>query len=87
MLLLDASRKTDRIIYRYNIKYIYTVPGVPKCLFYCVPPPPPSPASECAPPPRTGGAHSSADEGVGEVQFQRLEKKLSTLTTLRCINF
>ncbi len=46
-------------------------------------PPTPSPASECAPPPGTkGGAHSPAGEGVGESQFQRLEKRLSTLSTL-----
>ncbi len=46
--------------------------------------PNPSPASECAPP-RTkgwGGAHSPAGEGVGEFQFRRLEKKLSTLATM-----
>ena len=29
-----------------------------------------------------GGAHSPAGEGLGESQFQRLEKKLSTLPTL-----
>jgi hypothetical protein len=40
-------------------------------------------ASKCAPPPRTGGgAHSPAGEGLGESQFRRLEKKLSTLPTL-----
>ncbi len=42
--------------------------------------PNPSLASECAPSPRTGGgAHSPAGEGLGESQFLRLEKKLSTL--------
>jgi hypothetical protein len=42
--------------------------------------PTPSLASECAPPPGTkGGAHSPAGEGLGESQFRRLEKKLSTL--------
>jgi hypothetical protein len=43
-------------------------------------------ARECAPPPRTrgGGAHSPAGEGLGESQFRRLEKKLSTLPTLIC---
>jgi hypothetical protein len=36
-----------------------------------------------APPPGTeGGAHSPAGEGLGESQFRRLEKKLSTLPTL-----
>jgi hypothetical protein len=30
------------------------------------------------------GAHSSAGDGVEESQFQRLEKKLSTLSTLWC---
>jgi hypothetical protein len=42
-------------------------------------------ASECAPPPRIrgGGTHSPAGEGLGESQFRRLEKKLSTLPTLR----
>ncbi len=40
-------------------------------------------ASECAPPPRKGGgAHSPAGEGLGESQFRRLERKLSTLPTL-----
>ncbi len=46
-------------------------------------PPPLSPAT--VPLPRTkggGGAHSPANEGVGESQFRRLEKKLSTLPTL-----
>ncbi len=33
---------------------------------------------------RGGGAHSCAGEGLGESQFQRLEKKFSTLPTL-CI--
>jgi hypothetical protein len=31
---------------------------------------------------RGGGAHSPAGEGLGESQFRRLEKKLSTLPTL-----
>jgi hypothetical protein len=50
--------------------------------------PNPSLASECAPPPepKGGGAHSPAGEGLGEPQFRRLEKKLSTLPTL-CILF
>ncbi len=41
-------------------------------------------ANECAPTPqnRGGGAHSPAGEGLGESQFRRLEKKLSTLPTL-----
>jgi hypothetical protein len=41
-------------------------------------------ACECAPPPEPGGggAHSAAGEGLGESQFRRLEKKLSTLPTL-----
>jgi hypothetical protein len=29
-----------------------------------------------------GGAHSPAAKGVGELQFRRLEKRLSTLPTL-----
>jgi hypothetical protein len=33
-------------------------------------------------PPEPGRAHSSAGEGLGESQFRRLEKKLSTLPTL-----
>jgi hypothetical protein len=43
--------------------------------------PNPSPASECALPPgqKGGGAHSPEAKGVGESQFQRLEKKRSTL--------
>jgi hypothetical protein len=40
----------------------------------CAPPP-----SECAlpPGPKGGGAHSPAAKGVGESQFQRLEKPLA----------
>jgi hypothetical protein len=43
--------------------------------------PTPSLASECAPPTGTKGGweHSRAGEGLGEYQFQRLEKRLSTL--------
>jgi hypothetical protein len=33
---------------------------------------------------RGGGAQSPAGEGFGESQFQRLDKKLSTLSTLLC---
>jgi hypothetical protein len=45
--------------------------------------PNPSLASECALPPKPGGeAQSPAGEGLGESQFRRLEKKLSTLRTL-----
>ncbi len=46
--------------------------------------PTPSLAVECAPPPgsKRRGAHSPAGEGLGESQFRRLEKKLSTLPTL-----
>jgi hypothetical protein len=41
--------------------------------------PTPLAASECALPPRPngGGAHSLAAKGVGESQFQRLEKRLA----------
>jgi hypothetical protein len=44
----------------------------------------PSLVSECDPPPETkgGGVHSPAGEGLGESQFRRLAKKLSTLPTL-----
>jgi hypothetical protein len=48
-------------------------------------PPTPLPqANVPSPPPRTKewGAHSSAAKRVGESQFRRLEKKLSTLPTL-----
>jgi hypothetical protein len=43
-----------------------------------------SPASVPLPPNQRGGqwAHSPAGEGLGESQFRRLEKKLSTLPTL-----
>ncbi len=49
--------------------------------------PNPSLASECDPPPRTGGgggwgAHTPAGEALGQSQFRRLEKKLSTLPNL-----
>ncbi len=46
--------------------------------------PAPSLASEfvCPSPESMGGAHSPADEGLGESQFRRLEKRLSTLPTL-----
>jgi hypothetical protein len=47
-----------------------------------------SPASMSPPPPPEPGgrAHSPAGEGLGESQFRRLEKRLSTLPTLcyRC---
>jgi hypothetical protein len=46
-------------------------PLLPQASVY--PPPPPN---------RGGGARSPAGEGVGESQFGRLEKKLSTLSTL-----
>jgi hypothetical protein len=63
--------------------YIYRVP---QCTFprRIETLPPPSLASKCAPPPRYqgGGAHSPAGEGLGESQFQRLEKRLSTLPTM-----
>ncbi len=41
--------------------------------------PTPLPASDCAfpPGPKGGGAHSPAAKGVGESQFQRLEKRLA----------
>jgi hypothetical protein len=45
-------------------------------------PPPLSPASVPLPPEPGGGAHSPAGEGLGESQFRRLEKKLSTLCLL-----
>ncbi len=47
-------------------------------------PPPPLSRKRVCPSPGTkrGGAHSPAGEGVGEFQFQRQEKKLSTLSTL-----
>jgi hypothetical protein len=65
--------------------HIY-VPRVPQC-FSPRPnrdSPTPSPASECAPSPnkKRGGTHSPACKGVGESQFGRLEKKLSTLPTV-----
>ncbi len=67
------------------------IPRVPQCL--CPRPnwdsPNPSPASaRVAPPPGTKGreTHSPGCEGVGtESQFGRLEKKLSTLSTLWCV--
>jgi hypothetical protein len=34
------------------------------------------------PEPKGEGEHSRADEGLGESQFQRLEKKFSTVPTL-----
>jgi hypothetical protein len=39
-------------------------------------------ASVLPPEPKGEGAHSPSGGGVGESQFQRLEKKLSTLSTL-----
>jgi hypothetical protein len=66
----------------YNLKAIGH-----KALIYtqCVSPrwhwdsPTPLAASECAlpPGPKGGGAHSPAAKGVGESQFQRLEKRLA----------
>ncbi len=65
-----------------NTKYVYI-----KCTTVNVPsseldwdPPNPSLASECALPPEPGGeggAHSPADEVLGESQFRRLEKSLA----------
>ncbi len=48
-------------------------------------PPTPLPQASVFPPPpgtKGGGAHSPAAKGVGESQYRRLEKKLSTLPTL-----
>ncbi len=45
-------------------------------------PTPLSSASVPLPPEPGGGAHSPAGEGLGESQFRRLQKKLSTLHTL-----
>ncbi len=47
-------------------------------------PPQPLSRKRVCPPPQTKGwgAHSPAAKGVGESQFRRLEKKLSTLPTL-----
>jgi hypothetical protein len=55
-----------------------------ECLLVGIGTPTPSTASEYTPPPGTkvGGGTLPAGEGVGESQFQRLEKKLSTLSTL-----
>jgi hypothetical protein len=70
----------------HNTKYCTYMTRVPQCLS----PrpnwdsPTPSLASECVPPPeqKGGGTHSHADEGLGESQFGRLEKKPRTLSTL-----
>jgi hypothetical protein len=55
--------------------------------------PTPLAASECAlpPGPKGGGAHLPAAKGVGESQFQRLEKRLALcllcgLAVLHCID-
>ncbi len=48
-------------------------------------PPTPLPQARVTSPPDQrvgGGAHAPAAKGVGESQFRRLEKKLSTLPTL-----
>jgi hypothetical protein len=63
--------------------YIYRIPQ-------CISPrwnwdnPTPSPRRRVCTPPLVpgGGAQSPAGEGLGESQFRRLEKKLSTLPTL-----
>ncbi len=51
--------------------------------------PTPSIASECDPIPgsKVGTTHSPAGEGLGESQFRRLEKKLSTLPTLWFLSY
>ena len=48
--------------------------------------PTPLAASECAlpPGPKGGGAHSPAAKGVGESQFQRLEKRLALCLLCAC---
>jgi len=58
--------------------YIYRAP---QCMSPCWnwDSPTPLATSECAlpPGPKGGGAHSPAAKGVGESQFQRLEKRLA----------
>ncbi len=64
--------------------YIYKVPQVCPLVGIGTLPPPLSPARVPLPPKQRGvGPNSPAGEGLGESQFRRLEKKLSTLPTLR----
>jgi hypothetical protein len=67
----------------------YNIPRVPQCPLVGTvsPPPPPFSRKRVYPSPLNqkkegGGANSPLGEGVGESQFQRLEKKLSNLFTL-----
>ncbi len=66
-------------LYLY-VKYTLSTTSVCPLVRIGTLPPPLSPASVTLPPEPGGGAHSPAGEGLGESQFRRLEKKLSTGT-------
>ncbi len=82
----------DRLMYGTRKAQSTYICRVPQCMSFIFVPSSelglyhPSLASGCAPPPGTKGggegAHSPAGEGLGESQFRRLERKLSTLPTL-----
>ncbi len=91
-----ASPSFTEVSLPYDLPYLPTLP--PKKYKYrpqCVSPrqnwDPPTPlpqasvTSELPPESKGGGTHSPAGEGVGESQFRRLEKMLSTLPTV-CYN-
>ncbi len=65
----------------YGIKYLYIKSTTVYPLVGIEYPPTPLPQASVPSPPdqRVGGTHSPAAKGVGESQFRRLEKKLSTL--------
>jgi hypothetical protein len=62
-------------------KVLICIYRAPQCMSPCWnwDSPTPLAASECAlpPGPKGGGAHSPAAKGLGESQFQRLEKRLA----------
>ncbi len=84
MCMVAVQNKTPR--FRNPVVETTKYHRVPQCMSpsWNWDSPNPSLAIESAPPPepKGGGAHSPAGEEVGESQFRRLEKKLSTLPTL-----
>ncbi len=67
----DHTHKVHIYVEYYSVCPLFGIGNLPTPL---------SPASVPLPPePKGGGAHSPTGEGLGESQFRRLERKLSTL--------
>jgi hypothetical protein len=75
---MERERGNSENVSAPQSTYIYRAP---QCMSprWNLDSPTPLAASECAlpPGPKGGGAHSPAAKGVGESQFQRLEKRLA----------